>query len=118
MTAKQGYHTKQIDYAINHVKEAVTKLREMSPLWEMFKEGVDLIFGTWRGLGVPLKTSPEIVKYLRDATRKIGEDQAFKDSLQRANLQPAYMEGEAFLTFMNSQSEYFKNLLATVDLKK
>ena len=32
----------QIDYAINHVKEAVTKLREMSPLWEMFKEGVDL----------------------------------------------------------------------------
>jgi cysteine desulfurase len=32
----------QIDYAIDHVKEAVTKLRDMSPLWEMFKEGVDL----------------------------------------------------------------------------
>ncbi len=32
----------QIDYAIGHVREAVTKLREMSPLWEMFKEGVDL----------------------------------------------------------------------------
>ncbi|MFD2785130.1 IscS subfamily cysteine desulfurase [Hymenobacter rubripertinctus] len=32
----------QIDYAIGHVKEAVTKLREMSPLWEMFKEGIDL----------------------------------------------------------------------------
>jgi len=32
----------QIDYAIGHVKEAVTKLREMSPLWEMFKDGVDL----------------------------------------------------------------------------
>ena len=32
----------QIDYAINHTREAVTKLREMSPLWEMFKEGVDL----------------------------------------------------------------------------
>ncbi|RFP66012.1 IscS subfamily cysteine desulfurase [Hymenobacter lapidiphilus] len=32
----------QIDYAINHVKEAVTKLREMSPLWEMFQEGIDL----------------------------------------------------------------------------
>jgi cysteine desulfurase len=32
----------QIDYAINHVHEAVTKLREMSPLWEMFKEGIDL----------------------------------------------------------------------------
>jgi cysteine desulfurase len=37
----------QIDYAINHVKEAVTKLREMSPLWEMFKEGVDLSKIEW-----------------------------------------------------------------------
>ncbi len=32
----------QIDYAIGHVKEAVTKLRDMSPLWEMFQDGVDL----------------------------------------------------------------------------
>ncbi|ALD20596.1 IscS subfamily cysteine desulfurase [Hymenobacter sp. DG25A] len=32
----------QVDYAIGHVIEAVTKLREMSPLWEMFKEGIDL----------------------------------------------------------------------------
>ncbi|RYU77718.1 IscS subfamily cysteine desulfurase [Hymenobacter persicinus] len=37
----------QIDYAINHVKEAVTKLREMSPLWEMFKEGIDLSKIEW-----------------------------------------------------------------------
>ncbi len=37
----------QIDYAINHVKEAVTKLREMSPLWEMHKEGVDLSKIEW-----------------------------------------------------------------------
>ncbi|MDO7876240.1 IscS subfamily cysteine desulfurase [Hymenobacter sp. ASUV-10] len=37
----------QIDYAIGHVKEAVTKLREMSPLWEMFKEGIDLSTIEW-----------------------------------------------------------------------
>ncbi|GAB2943064.1 IscS subfamily cysteine desulfurase [Hymenobacter coalescens] len=37
----------QIDYAIGHVKEAVTKLREMSPLWEMFKEGIDLNSIEW-----------------------------------------------------------------------
>ncbi|HEY1046641.1 MAG TPA: IscS subfamily cysteine desulfurase [Bacteroidia bacterium] len=38
----------EIDYAINHVKEAVTKLREMSPLWEMFKEGIDLKTIVWQ----------------------------------------------------------------------
>ncbi|MGV3505550.1 MAG: IscS subfamily cysteine desulfurase [Adhaeribacter sp.] len=37
----------QIDYAISHVKEAVTKLRELSPLWEMFKEGIDLNSIEW-----------------------------------------------------------------------
>ncbi len=37
----------EIDYAINHVKEAVHKLREMSPLWEMFKDGIDLKTIEW-----------------------------------------------------------------------
>ncbi len=37
----------EIDYAIDHVKEAVLKLREMSPLWEMFKEGIDLKSIVW-----------------------------------------------------------------------
>jgi len=32
----------QIDYTIKAVTDTVLKLREMSPLWEMFKEGIDL----------------------------------------------------------------------------
>jgi len=32
----------QIDYTIEAIKDTVLKLREMSPLWEMFKDGVDL----------------------------------------------------------------------------
>jgi cysteine desulfurase len=37
----------EIDYTISHVKEAVAKLRDMSPLWEMFKEGIDLKTIEW-----------------------------------------------------------------------
>ncbi|MDX5418367.1 MAG: IscS subfamily cysteine desulfurase [Hymenobacteraceae bacterium] len=37
----------EIDFAIDHVKEAVNKLRELSPLWEMFKEGIDLDTIEW-----------------------------------------------------------------------
>lgn len=37
----------EIDFAISHVKEAVEKLRDMSPLWEMFKEGIDLKSIEW-----------------------------------------------------------------------
>ena len=37
----------QIDFTINAVKNTVLKLREMSPLWEMFKEGVDIDAIEW-----------------------------------------------------------------------
>jgi cysteine desulfurase len=38
----------EIDFTINCVKTAVTRLREMSPLWEMFKEGIDLKSVQWQ----------------------------------------------------------------------
>lgn len=37
----------QIDYTIKAVSETVLKLREMSPLWEMYKEGIDLSTIEW-----------------------------------------------------------------------
>ncbi len=37
----------QIDYTIEQVTNTVNKLREMSPLWEMFKEGIDLNTVQW-----------------------------------------------------------------------
>jgi len=37
----------EVDYTINCVTEAVNKLRDMSPLWEMFKEGIDLKSIEW-----------------------------------------------------------------------
>ena len=37
----------QIDFTIKAVSETVLKLREMSPLWEMFKDGVDIDAIQW-----------------------------------------------------------------------
>ncbi len=37
----------QIDYTIEQVRNTVLKLREMSPLWEMYKEGIDLSTIEW-----------------------------------------------------------------------
>jgi cysteine desulfurase len=42
------YTTEQeIDYAVNLVRNKVSKLRELSPLWEMYKDGVDLNTVQW-----------------------------------------------------------------------
>jgi cysteine desulfurase len=37
----------EVDFAITQTKHAVNHLRELSPLWEMFKEGIDLDKVEW-----------------------------------------------------------------------
>lgn len=36
-----------IDFVINHAQNAVNKLRDLSPLWDMYKEGIDLSQVQW-----------------------------------------------------------------------
>ena len=37
----------EIDYAVEKIHEAVAKLRDLSPLWDMYKDGVDLNQVQW-----------------------------------------------------------------------
>ena len=41
----------EIDYAIELVNKGVTKLRDLSPLWDMLQDGVDLSTIKWAGHG-------------------------------------------------------------------
>src|SRR5690606_36371117 len=36
-----------IDYALSKIRDAVNKLRELSPLWDMYKDGVDISKVQW-----------------------------------------------------------------------
>lgn len=38
----------EVDYAAQKICEAVSKLRELSPLWDMYKEGVDMTKIEWQ----------------------------------------------------------------------
>jgi cysteine desulfurase len=37
----------EVDYTVNHLKSKVGKLRDLSPLWEMHKDGIDLSTVQW-----------------------------------------------------------------------
>ena len=37
----------EVDYVIGVIQNAISKLREMSPLWDMYKEGIDLDSVEW-----------------------------------------------------------------------
>lgn len=47
MTIGRFTTAEHIDYAVSTLQDRVAKLRELSPLWEMFKDGVDLSTIQW-----------------------------------------------------------------------
>jgi len=47
MTIGRFTTEEEIDYAITTIRHNVAKLRDLSPLWEMFKDGVDLSTIQW-----------------------------------------------------------------------
>jgi cysteine desulfurase len=47
MTIGRFTTTEEIDYVVTTLKDRVAKLRELSPLWEMFKDGIDISTIQW-----------------------------------------------------------------------
>lgn len=47
MTLGRFTTEEEVDYAVEKIHEAVAKLRELSPLWDMYKDGVDLNQVQW-----------------------------------------------------------------------
>jgi cysteine desulfurase len=47
MTIGRFTTAEEIDYAVSTLQDRVAKLRDLSPLWEMFKDGVDLTTIQW-----------------------------------------------------------------------
>ena len=47
MTIGRFTTTDEIDYAVSVLKEQVARLRELSPLWEMYQDGIDLSTIQW-----------------------------------------------------------------------
>jgi len=47
MTIGRFTTVEDIDYAVSTLQDRVAKLRELSPLWEMFKDGIDISSIQW-----------------------------------------------------------------------
>jgi len=47
MTIGRFTTEEEVDYVVNTLKDRVAKLRELSPLWDMYKDGIDLSTIQW-----------------------------------------------------------------------
>lgn len=88
--------------------EAVPTLKE---------RGVDISIGTWRGLGVPKSTPPEVVAVLRAATAKTAQEPSLREALEKQNMGYAYADGDAFGAVMARDHAFYRSLIQRLGLK-
>ena len=81
------------------------------------ERGIDLSIGTWRGLGAPKGTPPEIVALLKNVTAKSMQEPVLKDTMEKQNMGTAYADEATFRAAMAKDNLYFKQLMAKLNIK-
>jgi len=78
--------------------------------------GYPLNVGAWGGLGVPLKTPPEIKTRLLKAFREAFQDPEFVRRMNERGVKLAWLEPEPFRVFVQTQSERNRQAIAALNL--
>ena len=81
------------------------------------ERGIDLSIGTWRGLGAPKGTPPEIVALLKTVTAKAMNEAVLKDTMEKQNLGVSFADETQFRAAMAKDNLYFKQLMAKLNIK-
>jgi tripartite-type tricarboxylate transporter receptor subunit TctC len=81
------------------------------------ERGIDLSIGTWRGLGAPKNTPPEVMAKLREITAKTAAEPLMHEVMDKQNLGYVYTDGAVFKETLAKDNEYFKALIAKLNIK-
>ena len=81
------------------------------------ERGIDLSIGTWRGLGAPKGTPPEVLAVLAETARKCADDPAVRDTLDRLSMGLSYADAETFRAQMKRDNGVFKALVTQLGIK-
>ncbi len=84
-----------------------------------FKEaGVDVVFGTWRGLALPKGVPAEVKAIIADSFKQGFESDAFQDFAAKSGLVLAYQDSEAFGEFLAKNAEDVEAVMKKLGLAK
>lgn len=81
------------------------------------EKGIDLAIGTWRGLGAPKNTPPEVMARLREITAKTAAEPLMHEVMDKQNLGYVYTDGAIFKDTLAKDDVYFKGLITKLNLK-
>ena len=82
-----------------------------------FKEqGIDAVYSSWRGLGVPKGTPKEVVDKLKTACKAAFDNQEFQDAAVKGGIDPWYLTSEEFYSFLESSYGSVESVLKDLGL--
>lgn len=81
------------------------------------ERGIDLSIGTWRGLGAPKSTPPEVMAKLREITAKTAAEPMMREAMEKQNLGYVYTDGAVFKETLARDNAYYKSLITKLNIK-
>jgi tripartite-type tricarboxylate transporter receptor subunit TctC len=81
------------------------------------ERGIDVSIASWRGLGAPKNTPPEILALLKSTAVKTVAEPAFREIMDKQNMGFVFGDEAAFKAVMVRDSTYFKNLITKLNIK-
>ncbi len=80
------------------------------------EQGYDCVWGTWRGLALPLKVDDAVVETLEKACAAAVEDEDFVEFMKNAGQTISYMNSEDFAKFLAQEEENVPVAMVSVGL--
>jgi putative tricarboxylic transport membrane protein len=97
---------------------AVSSPTAMEGIPSLKEQGIDVVFGNWRGIwgapGITPQQRDELVKKIHSAT----ETQEWKDMLAKMGWSPYYLSGDAYAKFIDDESKTLGSLIEALGLRK
>lgn len=78
----------------------------------MREQGVDVVFGAWRGLALPAGTPDDVVATLRDGFKQAYDTPGFREAAANAKLGLSYLDTDAFTTALVEREAAAAQLVA------
>lgn len=82
------------------------------------EEGIDVNFGTWRGVGLPAGADPAVVAVLEKAFKSAVESQEFKDFMSKQGFNILYRGSAETDAYMSKDTPRFGGILGDMGLLK
>lgn len=116
-TGEVGVHVKNGKLRMLAVM-ADQRLKDFGQVPTFRERGIDVQLGTWRALGVPKATPPEIIATLKRLVDKVTQDTAYRDFFAHQYLGLVNEDGEKFTLALEREHAFYSDAVSRLQLGK